>query len=61
MLKENGYTQTRIAKLLGVTVVHVNNVLSGKRKNPRVREVIALACRKRVEDIWPEPAKKKRE
>lgn len=52
-LKARKITQTEIANMLKVTVVSVNDVISGKRKNPRIRKAIALAIGKPVSELWP--------
>lgn len=51
-----GVTQTEIAKSLDVAVACVNDVVTGKRKNPRIRTAIAQAIGKPVEKIWPDKA-----
>lgn len=56
-LKERQTTQTQIAKMLHVSPVSVNDVVTGKRKTPRIRQAIAFALGKSVSEIWPEPAK----
>lgn len=61
LLKKKGVTQVAIARICNVTPVSVNDVISGKRKNPRIRAAIALALGMSVSEIhWPEPAKEKR-
>jgi len=49
-----GVTQSEIARSLGIKVASVNDVVSGKRKNPRIRSAIAEAIGKPVEKIWPD-------
>lgn len=49
-----GIKQVNIAKSLGIKSPTVNEVISGKRKNPRIREAIAMAIGKQVGEIWPE-------
>ena len=52
-------TQTSIARELGVTLGFVNQIIMGRRNTMRVREAIAKAVGRRVEDLWPsEPSKK---
>ena len=46
--------QTEIARSLGITSASVNEVITGRRKNPRIREAIAAAINKPVSEIWPE-------
>lgn len=54
-LVARGITQVSIANMLKVSRVTVNKVITGHRKNPRVRQAIALAIGKEVQDItWPE-------
>jgi len=53
-LKNKGENQLSIAKLLMVTAPSVHNVISGKRRTPRIRKAIALAIGKPVSEIWPD-------
>ena len=56
-LARKGISQREIALMLKVSPVSVNNVISGKRKTPRIRKAIALAIGKPVSEItWPEPS-----
>jgi len=48
-----------VAKNLNITVPAVNSVIKGLRQNPRIRQAIAAAIGRPVEQIWPpENAKK---
>lgn len=49
-----GVTQSEIARDLGMSVGSVNDVITGRRKNPKVRTAIAQAIGKPVEKIWPD-------
>lgn len=51
-LQRRGMSQAAIARKLGVTHVLVSYVVSGKRRNARVRREIARVLRRRVADIW---------
>ncbi|MDD3814400.1 MAG: hypothetical protein PHZ02_07115 [Desulfocapsaceae bacterium] len=51
-------TQVEIANMLKVTPVAVHNVVSGKRKTPRIRKAIAMAIGKKVSEIWTDTPKK---
>lgn len=53
-LAAKGITQTQIARMLKVKPPTVHNVISGKRRNPRIRQAIALAIGCRVSELWPE-------
>lgn len=49
-----GASQSEIARGISVSVSSVNDVISGKRRNPRIRAAIALAINKPVSEIWPD-------
>ena len=53
-LAAKGITQTQIARMLKVKPPTVHNVISGKRRNPRIRQAIALAVGCPVHELWPE-------
>jgi len=53
-LEKAGVTQLSIAKMLKIKAPSVHNVITGKRKTPRIRTAISLAINKPVSDIWPE-------
>ncbi len=53
-------SQCQIARELGVTQGFVGQVILGIRKTQYVREAIAKAVRKRVEDLWPNSNHKKK-
>ena len=46
-------TQTSVAQKLGVTLPAVHSVIKGLRHNPRIRQAIADAVGRPVEQIWP--------
>lgn len=46
--------QKKLAKIIGVNPVCIHEVIYGKRKNPRIRAIIAMAIGKQVSDLWPE-------
>jgi len=52
-MKERKISQVALAKILKVHPVCVNEVVNGKRKNPRIRAAIAMAVNKQVNEIWP--------
>lgn len=52
-LRRRGHNQSAIARKLGVTTTLVAFVVSGKRRNPRVRREIARVLHMRVADVWP--------
>lgn len=53
-LKANGYSISRIANDLGVTVTTVIIVSQGHRKSARVQAAIAEALNRKPEEIWPD-------
>lgn len=48
-----GVKQIDICRKLEVTPGAISMVVSGKRGSPRLRQAIASALGKRVEDLWP--------
>ena len=54
VLKDKGFSQVDIARMLKVHPVCVHEVIIGKRKNPRIRAAIAMAVTKSVSELWPE-------
>lgn len=59
-LISKGISQTQIANMLHVKPGSVHNVITGRKKNPRIRFAIAMAAGVSVEEIiWPEPENKK--
>jgi transcriptional regulator with XRE-family HTH domain len=48
-----GVKQKDIAKMVNVTPPHVNYVITGKRNNPKVRQAIAEAVHRPVDELWP--------
>ena len=53
-LKANGYSISRIAESIGVSVATVIVVSQGYRKSARVQAAIAKALNRRPEEIWPD-------
>lgn len=49
-----GVTQTEIALSLKITTASVNDVITGRRKTPRIQQAISLAIGKQISEIWPE-------
>jgi transcriptional regulator with XRE-family HTH domain len=60
LLLRAGITQTAIAQKIGVTVCFVNQIISGYRPTQYVRQAIADAVGKRVEELWPESNQKRK-
>lgn len=59
-LKARKVTQATIAEMLQVHPVCVSEVMTGRRKNPRIRKAIALYLGKDVDQIdWPDKSKEK--
>lgn len=54
LLKANGVRQMDIARMLKVAPASVHDSITGKRKNPRIRQAIALATGKKKEELWPD-------
>lgn len=52
-LRSRKISQVAIARMLRVNPVCVNEVITGKRKNPRIRTAIALAIGKPETELWP--------
>lgn len=57
-LRDRNIKQVDLAQVLAVSPVSINNVISGKKKNPRIRKAIAMAIGCPVSKIWPETEKK---
>jgi lambda repressor-like predicted transcriptional regulator len=53
-LQEKGISQLSIANMLKVKPASVHNVISGKKRTPRIRQAIAFALGQSVAEIWPE-------
>lgn len=53
LMKLLDVTQTQVAAKLKVTVPAVNSVIKGLRHNPRIRQAIAAAVGRPVDQIWP--------
>jgi len=53
----NNITVTAIARKLGVKQPTVSQVIYGVRPTLRIREAVATAIKKTVDEIWPEPTK----
>lgn len=52
-LKSRKISQVFIARMLKLHPVCVNEVITGKRHNPRIQAAIALAIGKPVDEIFP--------
>lgn len=50
----NNITVTSIARSENVAIPTVSQVISGARKNPRIRIAIASAAKMQVSELWPE-------
>lgn len=50
----NNITVTSIARSENVAIPTVSQVISGVRKNPRIRQAISSAVKIQVSDLWPE-------
>ena len=59
LMMRAGVTQTKIAKQLGITIPFVNQIISGIRPTKYIRESIADAIGKPVEELWPEESPNK--
>ena len=53
LLIENGITQTSIAEEEGVSASYVHQVIHRIKTGQRVREAIANALGKTVDELWP--------
>lgn len=53
-LLANGISQADIARMLKVSPPSVHNVITGKRRTPRIRMAIALAIGKPVAEVFPD-------
>jgi len=51
-LSKRGITQVEIARMLNVKPSSVHNVISGKRKTPRIRLAISLATGCSIDELW---------
>jgi len=54
LLVAQGFTQTELAKELGVLQSAVAHVISGRSKSTRIRNAIAAALCMPVEQLWPD-------
>lgn len=59
-LKEKGLTQVKIAELLNVKPASVHNVITEKRKTPRIRAALSLATGIPLNELWPDVQKKEK-
>lgn len=48
-----GVSISEIGRQLGVSQQHVSQVLSGRRRSPRVEDAIATAIGKPIEEVFP--------
>lgn len=53
-LKEAGFKQVDIARMLKVSPVAIHHVVSGEKKTPRIRQAIVLATGRPESELWPE-------
>ncbi|KGO32805.1 hypothetical protein JT06_18290 [Desulfobulbus sp. Tol-SR] len=53
-IKQAGFRQIDIARVLQITPVSVHDVITGKRRNPRIRKAIAMATGRPESELWPE-------
>jgi predicted transcriptional regulator len=54
LLREAGYKQSEIAKMLGVSSAAVHYVVKGVKRTPRIRKAISLAAGRPESELWPE-------
>lgn len=54
LLKSSGIKQKLIAGEIGVSPQAVNQVVLGRRSNPRIRQAIAKSIGKTVEEVFQE-------
>jgi lambda repressor-like predicted transcriptional regulator len=59
-LQEKGISQLDIANMLKVKPASVHNVVSGKKRTPRIRQAISFALGLPESEIWPETLSKRR-
>jgi len=53
-LRKRGWTQTRIARALGVTQSAVHQVIFNRIRSEKIRAFIAAILKKEVKSIWPD-------
>lgn len=56
-LRKRGWTQTRIARSLGVTQSAVHQIIFNRARSKRIRSFIASILQKEVTEIWRDRAK----
>jgi DNA-binding XRE family transcriptional regulator len=54
LLRDAGYKQTEIAKMLGVSSAAVHYVVTGVKRIPRIRKAISLATGRPESELWPD-------
>lgn len=52
-LRKRGYTQAKLAKVIGVTHATVNNVIHNRATSHRVASKVAELIGRRIQDLWP--------
>lgn len=57
-LIRRGVQVKTIAAELGIKAPSVSQVISGRRRTPRIQQAIAKAIGKPVEEVFPEPVTK---
>jgi predicted transcriptional regulator len=60
LLMENDVRQARIADQLGVSRTAVSNVIKGIVESRRIKNAIASAVGKKLEELWPSENKTRR-
>lgn len=57
-LRKRGWTQTRIARTLGVTQSAVHQIIFNRARSKRIRNFIASILQKGVVDLWHDHPKR---
>lgn len=57
-LRKRGWTQTRIARTLGVTQSAVHQIIFNRARSKRIRNFIASILQKEVVDLWHDHPKR---
>lgn len=57
-LRKRGWTQTRIARTLGVTQSAVHQIIFDRARSKRIRNFIASILQKEVIDLWRDRPKR---
>lgn len=56
-LRKKGWTQTRIARALGVTQSAVHQIIFNRARSKRIRAFIASILQKEAVDLWSDRSK----